>query len=514
MLLPSKTTSGAFFPGIARFCAGSCLETYRDARRLFRLRSFILLPSGLLLFLVGCGGSMASSGGNTSSGTTGTPLNLPAAHTQAWVQQIQNQVLPPQCPTASSCSPTNQVNAVATDSQGDAIIAGTSLTEFAGAVDFAWNHNGFVAKFDPTGKLLWTQQFGPVSSAGFDDISSVVVDSQGNSYAGGMTTGAFPGYTNPDSQIELILAKLDPNGNLLWVQQYQTGLQLTNTLGESIALTPKGQVAFGWTSASTSAASGNESFLYLVDPVTAMAVWQKSYPGQNEMMSLSSTADGNLIGVGVSMGAFPGSPTATVEAPFVVEFDGTTGTPIWQQAFSTYLSSTPSNTQFMSSAEDTAGDVLVGGASTSVSSELCEGLCDLPSTQGQSAIVAKLNGQTGEILWIKDFSTGEGDGVTGVAADPSGDMFAVGFTNGSIADGFTQPTENLFALKLSSSGTVVWAQQFGTGSWMQGLPPTKGIQAVSDASGNLFVAGETESAFPGISNPTNLGEAFAMKFGP
>ena len=353
-----------------------------------------LISSALVLataMVVGCGGAGSGSGGTTSQsgGGAGAGLNLPAGHTQQWVTQIEKQGLTQLCPTPTYCAPTNTVYSEAIDYQGNVVIAGQTNILFTQAPAPAWNYNGFVAKYSTSGSLLWIQQFGPEASTGFDEITSVVTDEEGSIYAGGMTAGAYTGYSNPDKNLDLVLAKLDANGNILWVQQYQTGLYLFNILGEGITLTPSGAIAFGWTCASTTGGSGNQSFFYVVSPDSGNLLWMRTYPGLNEMGALVSDTAGNLIATGVSSGVFPGSMSSTDVVPYVVKFNGTSGDVIWQQSFTEYISTTQSLIGFSAITEDSAGNVLLGGGSTPADGELCAGLCDLPSIQGQSALVAE-----------------------------------------------------------------------------------------------------------------------------
>lgn len=484
---------------------------------MFFLKLRQILPCLTLapLLLSGCG---VENVANTTS-TPPASLNLAAGHTQQWVEQLQNQTLTSVCPTATSCSPTNQVAGIATDAQNNIYIDGNALTDMPGITDLPFG-GVFASKYDSNGNLLWTQEFAPATSFGYAEASSIAVDSEGDTYVGGLITGDFPDYPVDAAQLKLMLVKIDPNGHILSEQQYNTNLFLFLITGESMTLLPNGQVAFGWTSASTTTGDENQSFLYVVDPNTSTAIWQKSYLGSNDLQALTSDAEGNLYATGVSLGAFPGMsylPGTTTQpspVPFALKVQSGTGEILWQQNFSTYLAANPSNTQFNSIALDSAGNVILGGATTSPQNLLCSGLCDIPSAQGQGAIVAKIDGQTGNSLWTKSFTTGYGDGVEDVTTDASGNSFAVGFTNGAMSSVFSQPIDNLFALKLDANGDPIWVQQFGTGPWQNLLPPTIGLRGTTDLAGDLVIGGETEGAFPGISNPTQLGEAFVIKFGP
>src|SRR5262249_5664226 len=73
-------------------------------------------------------------------------------------------------------------NSVATDASGDAVVVG----DFAGTLDLddghpltsiTGSHDLLLAKYDPSGKLLWAKQFGDYS---YQSADQVAVDAAGN----------------------------------------------------------------------------------------------------------------------------------------------------------------------------------------------------------------------------------------------------------------------------------------------------------------------------------------------
>src|ERR1700722_3549837 len=86
--------------------------------------------------------------------------------------------------------------AIAVDAAGNAYVAG--LTESAnfpvttGAYDttFTGPQDGFVAKFNPSGGLVWATYLG---GSGYQGIQAIAVDGSGNVYVTGNTTSSgFP----------------------------------------------------------------------------------------------------------------------------------------------------------------------------------------------------------------------------------------------------------------------------------------------------------------------------------
>lgn len=81
----------------------------------------------------------------------------------------------------------------------------------AGEVD------AFVAKFDGAGNLQWNRQLG---SSGADECSNVSADGLGNVYIAGSTQGNLGG--SNAGGFDAFLAKYNSTGTLLWTQQFGT----------------------------------------------------------------------------------------------------------------------------------------------------------------------------------------------------------------------------------------------------------------------------------------------------
>lgn len=102
--------------------------------------------------------------------------------------------------------------AVATDSNGNIYISGRTagfLTE-----EFKGEFDAWVAKYNSSGTLVWKRQLG---SSGYDESYGVATDSKGNVYISGKTTGSLAGTNN--AGIDAFVAKYNPSGTLVWKQQ-------------------------------------------------------------------------------------------------------------------------------------------------------------------------------------------------------------------------------------------------------------------------------------------------------
>lgn len=78
-------------------------------------------------------------------------------------------------------------------------------------------YDAFVRKYDPSGTLLWTRQFGTPQH---DWVREISVDSQGNIAVAGGTYGAFPGFPNGTNALYAFVRVLDAAGTERWTQQF------------------------------------------------------------------------------------------------------------------------------------------------------------------------------------------------------------------------------------------------------------------------------------------------------
>jgi hypothetical protein len=104
---------------------------------------------------------------------------------------------------------------VATDWSGNVYSGGRTGGSLGGPS--AGGADVFLAKHDSAGNLLWKKQWG---TSGEDTRTDMWVDPQGNVYRAVQTTGALGGAHI--GGYDLVVAKSDPMGNLLWEMQVGT----------------------------------------------------------------------------------------------------------------------------------------------------------------------------------------------------------------------------------------------------------------------------------------------------
>jgi hypothetical protein len=106
---------------------------------------------------------------------------------------------------------------VAVDSSGNVYVAGFTSGALDGSTT-AGSEDIFLLKYDSGGNKQWTRQLG---SPSWDEGYGVAVDSSGNVYVTGLTTGPLDGNTYL-AFTDAFLAKYDSEGNKQWTRQFGT----------------------------------------------------------------------------------------------------------------------------------------------------------------------------------------------------------------------------------------------------------------------------------------------------
>jgi hypothetical protein len=200
---------------------------------------------------------------------------------------------------------------------------------------------------------------------------------------------------------------------------------------------------------------------------------------------------GNVFLAGGTGGALTVAPFQGGTDIFVAKYDSG-GTRQWLQ-------------QFGSDGEDVAyglavdgvGNILVAGKASGV-------LGSDPFFGGTDLFVAKYD-SLGTRLWLRQGGTVAADLAYGVAADGSGNVYAVGAAQGGLDGNAGSGSDDLFLLKYDGAGIRLWTRQLGT------VSSDVAYGVALDHAGSVYVAGATAGALDG--NLRQGGEdAFLLKF--
>jgi hypothetical protein len=132
---------------------------------------------------------------------------------------------------------------IAYDGVDSLYVVGSTSGDLDGIVD-AGNGDAFVIKYTTDGGKVWTRLLG---TAAGDGASGVALDSAGNVYVSGGTSGAIDGSV-ADPHHDIFVASLDASGGTRWIRQFGT---TSGDEASAIATSPSGDVfLFGLTAGS------------------------------------------------------------------------------------------------------------------------------------------------------------------------------------------------------------------------------------------------------------------------
>jgi uncharacterized protein (TIGR03437 family) len=158
----------------------------------------------------------------------------------------------------------------------------------------AGSADAFVRKYDPAGNELWTRQFGTSAD---DAALGVAVHSTGV-YVAGEVAGALPGQTTPaPNQSDAFLRKYDAAGNEVWTRQFGT---VNHDRGRGIAADDSGIYITGETGgALVSPAAGTDSYVRKYDS-SGNVIWTRQITSEGNQADIAYAVAVNSSGVYVT----------------------------------------------------------------------------------------------------------------------------------------------------------------------------------------------------------------------
>jgi len=344
---------------------------------------------------------------------------------------------------------------VATDPQGNVIAAGFTTGSFPGFTNPNGVPQDVIAKFDPAGSRLWLQQFG---TAVGDQLAGVAVDAQSNIAVAGVTRGAYPGFANPNHHEQAVVKKLDSSGHTLWLRQFSVS---TTTTVAAVATDSQGNV------------------------LVCGELSPYAYPDQTSLLHL---------GVLLFNSVAPMPPLRL----YVEKLNGATGAQEWIQQFG---NANAADTVSGMAVDGQGDPVLVGTSSGTFPGNLSP----MNNLNPSLPFVLKLGAATGQMVWLQQTSATylpSGYFYNAVAVDGQGNVVVDGQGNVQ-GEG---PQCLLFKFS-GTAGTQIWQQNFGGGQ--QALVGGLAL----DSDGSILVGGFAGGIFlPSFTAMTD--DIFVAKFTP
>lgn len=367
---------------------------------------------------------------------------------------------------------------VTTDPQGNIYIAGWTtsfiffpITTGSHQVTYGGGTDAFLAKFSPSGQLLWSTYFG---SDSLEIFYAIHYSPTGQLYCVG-TTRSPTGIATPNAYQpsyggdgDGLIAVFDTLGTLLW---------------------------------ST----------YVGGPFT------------DRLRSVSADSLGHLYAIGATSSTGLGSPSTSQPSygggasdAFLVKFSST-GALLW----ATYLGGTGEEEGYFCFYQQ--GGIFVSGATGSLDFPVSAGAYQTQYGGGLWDGFLGRYDTAGQRLWLTYYGGEDRDWLYGVSATPTSEVYATGSTGsrsgiaspGSFQSQYSGGSCDGFLVKFSAQGTRLWATYFGgdTNDW--------GYRCIASPQGQVFIAGWTRSrtgiATSDAPQPTHGGsvyDGFLMIFSP
>jgi len=370
------------------------------------------------------------------------------------------------------------------------------------------NEDVFIAKYGPSGNVLWAKSAG----GNITDIGqAIATDTAGNCYVTGCYRAAtitFDTTTLTNSNVgtaDIFLVKYDPNGNLIWARN-EGGSASNDNISNALAVDAGGNVymtgrfhgttvSFGTTILTN--AGGADIFIAKFDSL-GNPVWAKG-AGGNQWdigygIALDASANVYVAGDFPSASITFGTTTLNNIAPgnedlFLVKYDRN-GNLQWAK------SAGGSDIDYcFSVAADSKGAYITGAYQ---SPSLIIGNDTLHNTGSMDIFLAKYD-VNGNPLWAKGMKGGSNDFSKSVSLDQNGHLFLTGYTDSPLLVCGTDSLKSsvigdkAFILKSDTAGNVSWTYTPGSG---------RGYSVTSDHSGFVNVTGSFQGSTTFGTNPT------------
>jgi hypothetical protein len=442
-------------------------------------------------------------------------------------------------------------NAVASDQNGDTIVAGilggtVNFNPRGGAVNLtsAGGNGGFpdifVAKYDPSGLLLWAHNYG---NGATNRGNAVAVDPTGNVYVTGMYTAtvnfgtqAAPHNLSSPGFFSVYVLKLDSAGNFVYATSSTGGPGAANSLNQALAIAvdPAGDAVIGGRfekvqlfGATTLTAGGFEDvFVAKLSPAGTFS-WAKSFSGTtgdlSRVLGVALDPAGNVYSTGFFQGTVNFNP-----GPGTFNLTSTNDNSVPPAATDDiFLSKLDTNGNFVFAkriggqgfdeggalAIDPAHNALylTGHYSGTVNFNTAGGTTNLTAPGVTLGVFVERFDTTtnGNSVWVRDMGINSplnaNGGAGALAVDPAGNLWVTELFDGTASVGpynyVSNGSDDILLNRLSSAGSIMLSRRAGSAGsdYSNGVTvsPTGAVTVVGAYSGAMSSLGNVPLPSPG-----------------
>jgi len=329
--------------------------------------------------------------------------------------------------------------------------------------------------------------FGGTSSDGGEGIA---VDSSGNSYITGYFQGTIDfggGDVTSAGSNDIFVLKLNSSGTFQWVSTFggtssDGGEDITVDSSGNSYITGYFQATVDFGAGNVTSAGSNDIFVLKLNS-SGTFQWVNTYGGASSDIGYGITIDSS------------GNSYITGYFKATVDFGAGNVTSAGSDDIFVLKLNSSGTFQWVSTFGDTSFDVGRGIAVDSSGNSYITGYFggtvdfgagNVTSAGSDDIFVLKLN-SSGTFQWVNTYGGASSDIGQGIAVDSSGNSYITGYFGGTVDFGGGDVTSaggyDIFVLKLNSSGTFQWVSTFG------GTSVDRGEAITIDSSGNSYITG-------------------------
>lgn len=368
-----------------------------------------------------------------------------------------------------------------------------------------------VFKTDPMGNVQWMKQAQEWNTPGKATFSkkAMVVDSHNNIvFAYSTRRMALSGQTQTGRE-DIVLVKLDPQGELVWAhQEILPNTDKTNS-HPSIALDASNHILVGFltdgqvsidkrgtatdhTPTKVGSAYQKNIVVFAFDTDTEEILWCRQDPQLNSthgsigQVDILTTSTREVVLSYVSSGALPGKTKHThTSTDIVVATLDSSGNVLWRKQDDTINSILTNTAPYLALTQNE--DILITYSSSGTFDSSMTGV----NRGDTEVIVARLDGTDGTRQWIRhmeNWNTTRQDTPYAILTDASENIYVSYTTFQATIDNQPSEREDVALLKLDKDGQFEFAQQDKTLNHRLGDYRHTAPKLALDACGNLVIA--------------------------
>jgi hypothetical protein len=350
-----------------------------------------------------------------------------------------------------------------------AMIPSENNVVFAGSA-FAGQANGWIAKADQNGHLLWQKLYGGTQT---EVLRSVAATPDGGYILAGSAESSNGDITGLRGSTDAWVLKLDANGNIIWSKAYG-GTRYDDA--KTIVATGDGYIVSGIGQSfdgDLQNTSGTGAIWVFKVDLSGNMVWSKFMGGgSGESRKLIPVENGNYLLLGTTHTI---TQTLTHQNVIVIKLDAS-GNKIWEKNYGGSETEKPYDVKMAAN-----GNYVIAGVTYSSDGDVTEAF----GASDAWIINIDINGNK---IWQKSLGGSGIDEMQAVASTTDGGFLVAGWTaskdgDATGGDGWSE----MWVVKLDQAGRKVWHKTFG------GTGGERAQTIIAGSNDTYLIAGYSDS---------------------